>query len=454
MSTALSLLLNPILLSAPQLFQAHVILLVSEAINTGMAWENMGVHIREVDYYLVAFEKSLYMYKRHISSYWDNKPMDHRDASLYSCSRDRSIPSFRSCIMEKTGQKLDFLDAKVQSLWDQHMQQNKTPESKSGLLSASITYIKENADFLEETHADEIISVLVSLTLRSFNDAPSDSIICLKPGGNPKIIYILSSILRLMARSLSSIMWCLNHSGSTGRLNRLKNSSPCRVYELLLHAMCCFQQFDVHLPVQTSFCKMLKAHPVSRHEQSNWMLMHFYDLLSLSFASGFDFLVKSCLSVMIQLLNLFVFEEGSIAALKSFFSPEDQSSAFGQYPRDEEAAEQGSSEKRKKSSQIASTFLKIHRQCPRIQGELGDHVEPFSLDNAREETCSGEVFFNCLMEGSREDFSDLVDFVELKENKDYSLWLKNRQKYHKWRLEKTAVLRWKRKKMMPRWKRE
>lgn len=88
--------------------------------------------------------------------------------------------------------------------------------------------------------------------------------------------------------------------------------------------------------------------------------------------------------------------------------------------------------------------------CCRSHGELGDDVESVVLNKRREENCSGEVFFKCLLEGSQADVNDLVDFVELKEGKDYTLWLKNWQKYHRWRLEKTAVLRWKRKKMTMR----
>ncbi|OWM87350.1 uncharacterized protein LOC116187971 [Punica granatum] len=449
-SGALNLLLNPILLSAPQLFQAHLILLVSEAIDADMSQQTMGLHVREIDFYFIAFEKSLYMYKRHISSYWDDIPLGYRASFSYSCPLERSLPSFRSCIKLVTEQKLDLLEARSESLWSLHMQ-NKPSESKDDLLSTSIAYIKENAGVLEESCRDEMSSVLISLTLRAFSDAPCDGSLYMKQGGSPKDIYLLSSILRLMSNSMMRIVWCLRHGGNNGRLNELKDFSSCRVYELLLGAMRCSQQFNVHLPVQSSFCKMMRAHPICRHKESNWMLLQFSGLLSLCFVGGFDFLVKACLSVMAALLNLIIFEEGSLLALRSQLRIGHKSSAFGHSCGEEEAAgEQRSSEKRKRSSQIASTFLKIQRHCSCIQEESGDHADSVGLTGRQEETCSGEVFFKCVLGASEQDYSDLVDFVEFKEGKDYSLWLKNREKYRRWRLEKTAVVRWRRKKMTMR----
>lgn len=60
-----------------------------------------------------------------------------------------------------------------------------------------------------------------------------------------------------------------------------------------------------------------------------------------------------------------------------------------------------------------------------------------------EETWSGEIFLKCLGSSSHDD---IVDFVECKRGKDYSQWMKNRQKYRKWKSHKLAVLRWKKKK--------
>lgn len=54
-------------------------------------------------------------------------------------------------------------------------------------------------------------------------------------------------------------------------------------------------------------------------------------------------------------------------------------------------------------------------------------------------------FLKCIGEKSPPD--DLADFIECKEGKDYSTWLKDREKYRKWKYEKRAALMLKKKKL-------
>jgi leucine-rich PPR motif-containing protein len=49
------------------------------------------------------------------------------------------------------------------------------------------------------------------------------------------------------------------------------------------------------------------------------MFFHFSGLLSLSYASGLDFLVKDCLFALMVVLNMFIIEEGDLAAVDSLF---------------------------------------------------------------------------------------------------------------------------------------
>lgn len=68
------------------------------------------------------------------------------------------------------------------------------------------------------------------------------------------------------------------------------------------------------------------------------------------------------------------------------------------------------------------------------------------LEEETEETCNGEFYLKCMLQEEVPDFDDLADFVVCKQGKDYSSWLKNRRRFRKWRYEKMAVLKWKRKK--------
>lgn len=79
---------------------------------------------------------------------------------------------------------------------------------------------------------------------------------------------------------------------------------------------------------------------------------------------------------------------------------------------------------------------------------FGTTVGAVGTEEETEESSNGELFLRCVIKksGIVSDFDELADFVECKQGKDYSSWLKDREKYRKWKGEKMAVLRWKKKK--------
>lgn len=85
----------------------------------------------------------------------------------------------------------------------------------------------------------------------------------------------------------------------------------------------------------------------------------------------------------------------------------------------------------------------------RASAGAAEHTDAVSyFEEETEETSNGEIFLKCLLKPDQNvpDFDDLASFIECKHGKDYSDWLKNREKYRKWRSEKMAVLKWKKKK--------
>lgn len=63
-----------------------------------------------------------------------------------------------------------------------------------------------------------------------------------------------------------------------------------------------------------------------------------------------------------------------------------------------------------------------------------------TFSDVHEETwANGEAFFKSL--GEKSDYSDLIDFVACKKEKDYSSWLKSRAKFRDWRHRKLATYR-------------
>jgi hypothetical protein len=318
LTSAISLLLNPIILSAPKMFQAHVISLVSEAIGIGMSSKNLRPDLRLLDLYLTAFERSVILYTRHMSSLqMDGHPLGSK-ASANLSMLERSQPTFDSYVQQATRNKIDRVVSKSDDLWDSYLR-NMVFGTKSDLVAGSLLYMKENQHVFDELCRDKILSILDCIILGAFSDDVSDTVLFKKGETNSQDIYLLASILKLLSSSLVQAIWCLRHSGNLGCLKTLENTSSCKQYDFIVGIIRRFQEFNICLPVQRYLSDMMKAH-TTRHKESKWMLLHFSGLLFLGFNSGLNFLVKSCMSMMMALMNLFAFEEGDLLALRSLLA--------------------------------------------------------------------------------------------------------------------------------------
>lgn len=61
-----------------------------------------------------------------------------------------------------------------------------------------------------------------------------------------------------------------------------------------------------------------------------------------------------------------------------------------------------------------------------------------------EDISSGKAFLKCFLKDKGKEENDLMDFVEIKEGKDYFSWSKNRDKYRTKKLDKMTDMRRKR----------
>ncbi|KAI3440075.1 uncharacterized protein J3R85_004046 [Psidium guajava] len=459
LTAALALLVNPIVPFMPKMLQAHLVLLVSEVMDTRMFSLSRGPDLTEMDLYLKAFERSVNLYKMHMCDFYVGRyaPSAEDPFPLYMLGR--SQPSFQCCIKQVTKEKLHLFVAKLENSWNSY-RRTMILESKTDMLSASMAHIKYICNVVTWSDIDEILSVLERVILKAYNHGPSHSVPHKDGGVSFQDAYLLSSILNLMSNSMFQVIWLFRNNEYTSCLHTSQDLSFQRQHNFLLEMVCCFQQFGVHLPVQRFLFERMKVHKL-RHEECTGSLFHFLGLLSLCFDTRFDFLVKACLSMIMVLLNLIILEEGDLVAVRSLLALEGESS-HGFVSKEEIPAVDNSTQK------VASTFQKIQRQCPRsvstscirsdiqeVQGvtsnnALGpNHTETFCVEESMEETCNGEIFLKCLLEGSKKscDYGDLVDFIELKKGKDYIGWLRNRVKYRRRKSERMAVLRWKKKKM-------
>ncbi|KAJ6368425.1 hypothetical protein OIU78_000925, partial [Salix suchowensis] len=415
---ALSLLLNPIMLSAPKLFQAYLILMVSEAIGIRMPQPNTMLDLKLMDCYTVAFERSIFLYTRHMSSlHVDDDFLGDNSSFIRSDLHGSSSKLNFECFLHPaTRDKLHHLISKSYDAWNSYLS-SMSSRTNSELVAASIAFMKESLCIVDESFKDEALSILSCIILRNPSDDNGDTLLYKKEETSSQDIYLLASILKLMSSSM-------------------------------LQAIC------ISLPIQKFLCETLRSHP-ARHKKSKWMFFHFSGLLSLSYASGLDFLVKDCLFALMVLLNMFIIEEGDLAAADSLFVSSLESFSSKSSDKFEgvtaisKSSQIVSSKIRKiqemylrKHSTICSNGRKQHNQAGTseygsIMNELDSDV---SMEDAKE-TCNGEIFLKCVLgkDAKSNVIDDLSDFIECEQGKNYSGWLRDRQKFRIWKYKKTTI---------------
>ncbi|XP_039070197.1 uncharacterized protein LOC120217042 [Hibiscus syriacus] len=267
-----------------------------------------------------------------------------------------------------------------------------------------------------------------------------------------------------MSSAMLQAIRVLTQGGDSGSLKTSENVALSKEYDLLVATFNCFQQFGIRLPVQKFLHDMMEIQP-TRHKKLKWMFFHFSGLLSLSYSSGLDFLVKNCIFTLIILLKLFVYEAGDLHAFGSLLDSRVKSSSW------KSRVKVGKSEPslntsevlvdRKSSHAVALKFQKIQTLYLGTRSQTSsknraqeqepgssekNHVESaLSIEETTGETCNGEIFLRCVLQGSQDSsaVADLADFIECKQGKDYSEWLKDREKFRRWKSEKLENLRWK-----------
>ncbi|XP_027149703.1 uncharacterized protein LOC113750003 isoform X1 [Coffea eugenioides] len=457
-SAAIMLLLNPILLFAPKVMQAHILALVSEATVNVVDFKDWKPNFMVINCSLTVFEKSVALYIKYISSsrFYSNLASS-KGSEKSNVDMNTIQQSFESFVFPNMTEKINHLITKSDGFPESHFG-NMSCKMKSDLVSCSIKYVKECQHVFDMSCQDEILSILSCIILRA-SDGFCDPI----GVGDLEDFCVLSSILKLMSNALLQVIGCLRHCGDSNCTKSLKDFSSSKEYEYISSIISCFTEFSIHLPIQQILCKLMET-KCTWHSSSKMMFLHFSGLLSLAFSTGLDFLVKGCLLTIMSLMNLFAFEEGILDVLYSALcsSSESFQSDLQQVNIQEAVLNQSS------SLVVASKFQKIrtlYSSTPspanHLTGSgdgycdtgrnglvLGTMEGDVGTEEETEESRNGELYLRCVIKNSQmvSDFDELADFIECKNGKDYSSWLKDREQYRKWKGEKMAVLRWKRKK--------
>ncbi|KAL6512120.1 hypothetical protein OROGR_021717 [Orobanche gracilis] len=463
-NATVSLLLSPIMVSIPKYMLAHLISIFYEAV---YYTKNSKPDRKLTNCFLSTFEKSINLYTTHMSCLEkDGFPISPKGFKA-SVSHGFAYPGFEFYLSQETKSKIARLITKLDN--SRTVPDDFSFRMKSDLVSSSLRFVKESLNVYDISSQDEILAILSCLVLKA-SESHGDKEIQPIEDATMQHLYLLASVLKLMGISLLRAISCFRHNKDDSSCPKtLKDFASCKEYDFISDTISCFEDFDIGLPLQKDLANVMLS-CFTRHIRSKMMFLHFSGLMSLSFGSGLDCLVKACLFVILVLLNLFVFEDGNLDAFQSMIDSNEACHSSGlSVVRLQETepnlkvsltvVDQNS------SLVVASKFHKVRSLYSSVLQKANENetqslqtlasassnmeaVEGLEEEEETEETSNGEIYLKYVLKmgETNSDFDDLVDFVECKQGKDYSDWLKNRGRYRKRKLEKMAVLRWKKKK--------
>ncbi|XP_043712151.1 uncharacterized protein LOC122660952 isoform X1 [Telopea speciosissima] len=332
LTASLALLGSPVISSAPKIIQAHLIFMVSRAIGINITPQNTRLDLTIMNCYISALERSIMLYTQIISSLQVGDDLIGVYIGTFSSVRPTTWkrgwhPSFEFYIRPVTYSKVNH---KITELaCSQHSCLcDLNSRKKSDLLNASISYMKDNQSVLDESSREEILSILNCIISRILSHEFEGTATHKSGYLGFEEVHLLASTLKLLSSSLLQTVWFMKQKGSSESHRTLKDYSCCEEYEFIIGIIGCFQQCCVSQPVQKLFPEAMGSSQ-SRHKESKLMFMHFVGLLLFSFGRELEFLWKGCIFNMMTLMNLFLFEEGSLDALRELLGLGNQSFSSG-----------------------------------------------------------------------------------------------------------------------------
>ncbi|CAN8230300.1 unnamed protein product [Cochlearia groenlandica] len=445
---ATRLLLNPLMFSAPKMFNAHVVLLVSGAIGICSPPSVKGSDFQLIDRYICAFEKSVFLYTKHMMRRSEDEP----PVVKFGASKSNSRVAFEQLVLPSTLAKINDVTLKLKDSCDLY-QRNNAKRENNEVVAYSVAYAKASLCVLDssclENMLSQCLSVLGCVILRASSDDVMDTVLQEYNGSSTEDLYLLAATLKLMSCSMLQTIHILRN---WQKYEVVGDVRARKEYKSMMHIVQRFEMFSVHLPGQSLLRDGLESHPHG-HLKSMWMLMHFSGLLSVSFALKLDILVKGSIFGMVVSLYLFILEGGDLAALgNSIFHSEIPTSSIPS-SGSKDLARSGKAEEtnRKMCKAVALKFRKTRTFY------LGKMSKAEDSENGSDsgvivegETCNGESFLWCMADSSNmksSDVEDLADFIACEPGKDYSDWLKGKERFRgqKWKWKKIARQRWNKK---------
>ncbi|CAN6455614.1 unnamed protein product [Victoria cruziana] len=478
--------------AATYLLEAHVISLVSKSIGIHMyphhKKEDLDIHMLSC---VSAFEVSVDLYMKHLSvlevinSYLkaDNSfDLSEKEPYVFGFGMPTAFGSF---VQPVTSGRID-----LQSL--------KFAESCSStfhkkfysfdLMSSTLAYIEDIEPLSDPSFSKETSKILNYITLKCLTSLRKDtSLNIAEEEFSGKICY-LAALLKLMGCSLLQIVNQMRGSHNGHSLKTLNDYANCREYDFIAVILGSFGHWRQQSGM-VSFGAMSKH--LEKYKRTKIAIEHFFSLLLFCYETGPEFLWKSCIFVLMVLINLLVFEEGNLDAcnsilqqptshcLQNFFKSKihqmalressllvashmmrirnvslQKSSALHALKRTKIQDEtfrqprQFLVNKRIKNVASKNSSLLVVSNMKKIKSRVRRELETTGFTEREDEdgdkACNGEAFIQPILgmeeKGKRpSDYEELADFIVCKHGKDYKSWLNSRKIFRWWSYEKAAM---------------
>lgn len=411
--SAMSLLNYPVISTASHFLQAHLIIMASRCIGIHNSRALDGLIMTQ---YIMALEYSVLLYLGFIPKL-NIFDCIFRDGS--TTSFDDARPSFNSCIQSSTSDKLRKHIDKL-SDWcytsTRGLMSKTTPEIQEDV----IAYIKDCRTLIYEKIGDEVFQVLTCMVRSLLAEESKWSSKDCKP--NLGELYCISAVLKLQGSILLQLLPFLRKSRELGCT---RTSEQTAEYDFILSIISSIGHYGENKNAQKILFGAAERNN-GRHSDIKLAFAHFTNLLSYSFTCKVAPLWKSCIFLMIHILDLLVIEEGNLDVFHGFMRTGHMSPCIFQANIGKEPAYRPS------TIIICSNFQKVRNQIHYLKN--GDN---------NSNTCSGEKFLKCLpdFEENHSDFEDLADFIECTPGKNYSAYIKKRTMFRKWKFSKISAIK-------------
>lgn len=429
---SLKFISSDFILSLPHILQAHLILLASRCVNTHLPIDDRKPNNLQMSCHTNPFELSIKLYLAYLYALQFCEAIMGTNVRLnLDANEFFSISNVHKMNWDKLTQQLsDLVDLS-------HLQSESALfGTNSKVLEYSASYIHGDHPLIDQLCKEATWLVVVYMVENIF---PSKFRVQGLNGNKerlPQEVYCLAAAMNLMN---SSLLHIIKHSTQTGFYDEMQMSRDCPPY---IRYECLSQLANIlsatgcgaEQQVQKFLCDMFEDYG-GMHLEIKIILAHISSLLIFSFSRKLDFLWKCCISMMMTLMNLLLFEERNLGLSKIFKSTQS-------HPRmDDQGLTYRSS-----SVIIAANMEKARMHFLKkihVQENSAEGIEEINAHKRQENVCHGERFAECFPSFHRNpsEWEDLIDFMECSPEKDYSLYLKNLKKFNEWKQKRIALLK-------------